>query len=99
VIVSALKDAAGTQVPIVGMTYYHLFVGTPLAPAIDALNTLLEGIYTAAGVAVAQVDDAFAANPAGVCAWTWFCSKYQDVHANNEGYGVIARTFAEELQE
>ena len=97
VILAALKNAAGTGVPIVGMTYYNLFAGTPLAPAIDALNALLEGIYTSAGIAVAQVDDAFAANPAGVCAWTWFCSKYQDVHANNEGYGVIAQTFAEEL--
>jgi lysophospholipase L1-like esterase len=96
-ILAALKEAAGTDVPIVGMTYYNLFAGTPQAPAIDSLNALLEGIYVSSGVAVAQVDDAFAANPAAVCAWTWFCSRYQDVHANTEGYGVIAQTFAEEL--
>ena len=97
IILAALKDAAGTQVPIVGMTYYNLFAGTPQGPGIDALNALIEGIYIAAGVPVAQVDDAFAANPDGVCAWTWFCSRYQDIHANSEGYGVIAETFAEVL--
>ena len=98
VILEALQDAAGTRVPIIGMTYYNLFPGTPAGSMMDTLNAVLEEIYAAADVSVAQVDDAFAANPAAACAWTWICSKYQDVHANTEGYGVISRTFAEELQ-
>ena len=30
------------------------------------------------------------------CEWTWMCS-VGDIHANSEGYAVIARAFAEEL--
>jgi len=39
-------------------------------------------------------------NVANVCLWTWFCSKQYpgDVHANSDGYGVIARAFANVLK-
>jgi lysophospholipase L1-like esterase len=39
-------------------------------------------------------------NVANVCQWTWFCEKPPhdlDIHANSEGYGVIAAEFAAAL--
>jgi hypothetical protein len=35
-----------------------------------------------------------------VCAWTWMCTgppHGADIHANNEGYGIIARAFLPHL--
>ena len=37
-------------------------------------------------------------NVANACVWTWACARPPhgpDIHANSDGYGVIARTFAE----
>jgi lysophospholipase L1-like esterase len=93
-ILKELENAVTPGTPIVGMTYYNLFAGKPGAEMTDSLNAALEELYAAAGIPVADVAGAFAANPSSVCDWTWFCSKYGDVHANTEGYGVIARTFA-----
>jgi lysophospholipase L1-like esterase len=67
-ILSALRDAAGPSVPIVGMTYYNpFFVEWFTNPAslqthVDELvgfNDLLESIYAAAGDPVADVEGAF----------------------------------------
>jgi hypothetical protein len=71
---------------------------------INALNGLLESIYAAAGVPVADVENAFQVNdlslvggtPLNVlreCEWTWVCTPPPHgphIHANTEGYGVIA---------
>ena len=32
------------------------------------------------------------------CAWTWMCSA-QDIHANTDGYGVMAEAFLAELDD
>ena len=73
-----------------------------------AFNDLLEGIYGSFGIEVADVETAFsvtdlAFQPSGlplnvqqVCALTWMCS-VGDIHPNTDGYGVIARAFAEKL--
>ena len=75
---------------------------------VAGFNDFLEGIYGSFGIEVADVERAFsvtdlALQPSGlpanvqqVCAWTWMCSE-GDIHPNTDGYGVIARTFAEEL--
>jgi lysophospholipase L1-like esterase len=123
-ILGRLRAAAGPGVPIIGMTYYH--VGLPevwfathdisalvaYSAQVDGLNSLLEGIYAAAGDPVAEVDDAFQAHdttlvggtPLNVlreCQWTWVCASPPlgpDIHANTDGYGVIAEAFAQQLQ-
>jgi hypothetical protein len=72
-----------------------------------AFNDLLEGIYSAAGVPVADVENAFRVSdttlvegtPLNVflaCRWTWICDA-GDVHPNTSGYGVIAQAFADVL--
>jgi lysophospholipase L1-like esterase len=68
VILGALREAAGPNVPIVGMNYYSPrlaeWFGAPaslparVAEAV-AFNDLLEGIYAAAGDPVADVESAF----------------------------------------
>src|SRR5262249_24107087 len=67
-ILAALRDAAGPDVPIVGMSYYNPFLvqwfsdPTSLQPSIDGIvgfNDLLESIYAAAGDPVADVEGAF----------------------------------------
>jgi len=97
-ILAQLRAAAGPDVPIVGMTYYNVFLplGSPLVDArIDHANAVLAAIYTAAGVPVADVAGAFP-TVAAVCAWTWFCT-HADTHPNETGYGVIANAFLNAL--
>ncbi|MFC1415171.1 SGNH/GDSL hydrolase family protein [Streptacidiphilus cavernicola] len=36
-------------------------------------------------------------NVARICAWTWECTPYQNIHANTAGYGEIATVFAQTL--
>jgi lysophospholipase L1-like esterase len=78
---------------------------------VNAFNGLLAIIYAAAGDPVADVQGAFQVNdttlvdgtPLDVireCQWTWICAPPPhgpDVHANSEGYGVIAQAFEEVL--
>jgi lysophospholipase L1-like esterase len=105
-ILSDLRAAAGTDVPIVGMTYYNAFAPlwfTDQAMALlvsgraDDLNAVLTSTYAAAGVPVADVAGAFANgiypdSALNVCAWTWVCS-LGDLHPNTAGYRVIERAF------
>jgi|SRR6266566_497294 lysophospholipase L1-like esterase len=67
-ILSALRDAAGPDVPIIGMNFYDPFLviwfSDPAALPAEALsavgfNTVLASIYTAAGDPVADVGSAF----------------------------------------
>jgi len=74
------------------------------------INDTLESVYAAFGVPVADVAEAFMsydldtdANmntiPDSVellCAWTWMCS-FQNIHPNEDGYGVITDAFTEIL--
>jgi lysophospholipase L1-like esterase len=74
---------------------------------VDAFNGLLESIYATVGDPVADVQDAFQVSdttlvdgtPLDVlreCQWTWACTSPPlgpDIHANSDGYGVIARAF------
>lgn len=36
-------------------------------------------------------------NVARICAWTWECTPYQNIHANTAGYGEIAAVFQKTL--
>jgi lysophospholipase L1-like esterase len=72
-------------------------------------NNFLEGIYGAFGLEVADVEAAFSVtdltlvggtpvNVLRTCAWTWMCS-VEDIHANTDGYGVMAGAFLAELDD
>ena len=74
-ILSRLRDAAGADVPIVGMTIYNPFLalwfGGPDGQAyarasasqlLGPVNALLRGIYTGAGDGVADIETAFSSN-------------------------------------
>ncbi len=77
------------------------------------INSVLESVYDSYGVPVADVAEAFMADadfsidengnniPDSVdliCLWTWMCTK-NNIHANEEGYTVIAETFYSVLPE
>ena len=72
VIMAALREAAGADVPIVGMSLYNPFLGywfagpegqqfamTTTFAAIVPLNDLFEGMFAAAGASTADVEGAF----------------------------------------
>jgi len=124
-ILTRLRQAAGPDVPIVGMSYYDPFLGLWTSGLDDlakrsvdwtvAFNDRLEAAYQAAGAAVADVEGAFAVtafeplvddprfgqlplNVHNTCRWVWACrTDFFDVHANDDGHGVIARAFADVL--
>ena len=122
VILAELRSAAGLGVPIIGMNYYDPFLpgaweqgglaGLQAEVAgLVGFDNLLEAIYGAFGVPVADVESAFSVTdftmadgtPLNVlreCQWTWACAHAPfgfDVHANSDGYGVIAEAFLDEL--
>jgi len=74
-ILTALREAAGPEVPIVGMTLYNPFLAAWLlgpdgqvyaqfsaTQLIGPVNALLHGIFEAYGVGVADVEGAFSSN-------------------------------------
>jgi hypothetical protein len=117
--VDRLKAAAGPGVRIVGMNYYLPALaewrnGTPgqaIARVSEkvaaAWNQMLDGVYTGAGVPVADVFGAFQTadftasgslprNVTLLCQWTWACTappRGPNQHANQTGYQVIADAF------
>ena len=109
-ILSDLRAAAGTDVPIVGMTYYNAFaplwftdpaMALLVGGRVDDVDAVLTSTYAAAGVPVADVAGAFENgiypdSALNVCAWTWVCS-LGDLHPNTAGYRVIAQAFEEAL--
>jgi lysophospholipase L1-like esterase len=104
-------QAAGPGVPIIGMTYYnpvaclHYFGDSATAVFVSAqvqtLNAVLESVYAAHGVPVADVAGAFhvgdglAREATAAWNWTWFCSSehFGDIHPNDAGYQVIEQAF------
>jgi lysophospholipase L1-like esterase len=111
-ILSALRAAAGPDVPIVGMNYYDPFLAfwffDPAAAQLSEkmvlqFNGVLGSVYGSAGDPVADVETAFSTtdwtlvdgiplNVERICQWTWMCS-VSNIHANDDGYGVIAQAF------
>ena len=78
----------------------------------NQINDALESVYAAYGVPVADVagvfmsDDLITDNNGNsipdsidfLCLWTWMC-EFQNIHANDTGYGVIAGEFFSVLPE
>jgi lysophospholipase L1-like esterase len=79
--------------------------------AVVGFNNLLEGMYNGTGDPIADVESAFSVTDFTVvegtpldvvreCQWTWICTPPPlgpDIHANNDGYGIIAHAFADQL--
>ena len=114
--------AAAPGVPIVGMNYYDPFLAAWLQGTAGqalagqslqltlAFNGLLESVYGAASVPVADVESAFETrnqntipivqlpvDVAAICTLTWMCAPAPvgpNIHANVVGYWVMASAFA-----
>ncbi|MGL6159266.1 SGNH/GDSL hydrolase family protein [Microbulbifer sp.] len=122
-ILYALRRAAEPETKIAAMTYYDPFLAHWLlgeegrlqaeltSLAVTSFNLLEASIYTAQGVRVAHIGDAFETlnqqptiyrgrvmptNVVRICQFTWMC-ELGDIHANDAGYQLIADTFAETL--
>lgn len=80
------------------------------AAAAGGIQRRLAQVHRAFGVPFADVTGAFQTNnftqllyfglPVNVtlvCSWTWACSSFHNIHANDVGYAVIAATFAETI--
>lgn len=105
---------AAPQARVVVLDYYNPYLagrllgerGRVLAEQSEvhaaALNAALAAATEDAGVALAEVSDAFTTGDATpdpttgrpadverICAWTWMCSRL-DVHPDDEGYDIIA---------
>jgi len=124
-ILTELRTAAGPETPIVAMNYYDPFLalwtlgpaGQMLAKAsvqvADHFNSLLQTVYQAFSVPVANVSRAYRINdftpvpflnlPVNVfltLSWTWAGAAPPlgpDIHPNAVGYAVIAGAFAEKI--
>jgi lysophospholipase L1-like esterase len=124
-ILRELRSAAGPHTPIIAMNYYDPFLaawalggnGPTLAlqslEAATEFNLLLDAIYTAFGVPVADVAQAFRiynftpvpgenvpVNVFLTLAWTWMDAPPPfgpDIHPNGAGYAVIASAFAKKI--
>jgi lysophospholipase L1-like esterase len=124
-ILAALRSAAGPNTPIVGMNYYDPFLaawvlvsnGQTLATeslqAANGFNSLLESIYQAFAIPVADVATAYRISdfaqvpiiklPLNVfltLTWTWMAAPAPlgpDIHPNAVGYAAIAAAFADKI--
>ena len=124
VILAALHRAA-PGVAVIAMNYYDPFVaaalkgGSFVGLAVEsealgaAFNRMLGGIYRTFGVAVADVQNAFApvnlpslpyldlpVDLASVCTLTWMCAPAPigpNIHATAAGYTLIAQVFARKI--
>lgn len=124
-ILTTLRGVA-PGIPIVAMNYYNplvaLWIQGPAgqviaqqsASVMTQFNNMLEAIYGAFAVPVADVERAFHAadfrplplfnlpiNVVVACQWTWMCApppQGLNVHANKVGYFVIALQFAAKLR-
>ena len=101
----------GVGLPAVWNASHDLSALQAYVAQVAGFNGLLESIYAAAGDPVADVQGAFQVDdttlvdgtPLDVlreCQWTWVCASPPlgpDIHANSDGYGVIAQAFEQQL--
>ena len=97
-ILKRLREALQGTGDLVTMTYYFPDQNQcpQLLPDVELFNQHLAGDAQQNGVPVADVFSAFggaAAPNAALCADTWICGSYHDVHATTQGYAAIAAAF------
>lgn len=93
-----LKAALNGTGDLFMMNYYDPYqnICPNLVPDAQILNSHIAADAARFNVPVADVFSAFggAATPnPNICAYTWMCSQFQDIHATTLGYAVIAHTF------
>jgi lysophospholipase L1-like esterase len=94
----ALKGDGPVRGSIVMMNYYDPYqnICPETVPFIQTLNRHLAHDVKGVG-SIIDVFDAFGGattpNP-NICTFTWMCTSPPDIHATNDGYSVIADTFA-----
>ncbi|HLX57508.1 MAG TPA: SGNH/GDSL hydrolase family protein [Ktedonobacteraceae bacterium] len=81
------------------MNYYDPYqnICPKTVPFVLRLNAVLTSDARAFGFSIVDVFGAFGGAPTpnpNICTYTWICSSYFDVHPNDQGYSVIASTFA-----
>jgi lysophospholipase L1-like esterase len=100
-ILSQLQAALHGTGDLVAMNYYDPYqnqcASNPdVLAKLETLNAHIAADASTYAVPVADVFTAFGGattpNPA-ICADTWMCSIFHDIHANNAGYGIIAGAF------
>jgi lysophospholipase L1-like esterase len=94
-ILAQLRTALQGTGDLVTMNYYFPYQNQcpNLLPYVELFNQHLAGDAQQNGVPVVDVFSAFggAAVPnANLCAYTWICSRYHDIHATTRGHAVIA---------
>jgi lysophospholipase L1-like esterase len=101
----------GVGLPAIWTATHDLAALQAYIQAVDDFNDLLEYIYGLAADPVADVERAFQVadttpvdgTPLDVlreCQWTWICTPPPlgpDIHANSDGYEVIAQAFEQQL--
>jgi lysophospholipase L1-like esterase len=95
-ILAQLRTALQGTGDLVTMNYYFPYQNQcpNLLPDVELFNQHLAGDAQQNGVPVVDVFSAFggtAVPNANVCAYTWICSSYHDIHATSQGYAVIAQ--------
>lgn len=101
-ILPQLKDALTVNGRVTGsivmMNYYNPFpncaASAQFTQAFNEFNTHLATDVAPFGFIV-DVFGAFGGiTTPNICTYTWICSSYQDIHPTDQGYSVIANTFA-----
>jgi lysophospholipase L1-like esterase len=98
-LVKALTDSSGHRTgDLVLMNYYDPYQNIcPNSVAyVQQLNGDLQADAQQFGLPIADVLTAFggpAVPNTNICAYTWMCSAFADIHATTTGYGVIAGAF------
>lgn len=107
-VILARLRAAAPDAQIVVTSYYNPYAVAPDAATRAAsgqltgiLNSIVAGSAAASGAQVADVYGTFHAGAPDaatyVCAWTWMCTPYRNVHANDAGYAAMADAVAAKL--
>lgn len=100
-ILSELRSALKNRGDLIAMNYYDPYQNQcssypEVLSLLETFNSHIAKDAAAYGVPVADVFSAFGGpttpNP-NICLDTWMCSSYQDIHATDQGYSVIASTF------
>lgn len=100
-ILGQLRSALKGQGDLVAMNYYDPYqnqcASNPeVLSLLQTFNQHIASDAAAYNVPVADVFTAFGGattpNP-NICTYTWMCSPFNDIHATDQGYAVIASTF------
>lgn len=100
-ILGQLRSALQRRGDLVAMNYYDPYQNQcashpEVLSLLQTFNAHISSDAAANNVPVADVFTSFGGattpNP-NICSYTWMCSPFNDIHATNKGYAVMASTF------